>query len=163
MRLSEAFCFGWLSELRLLLGSVDFLESCEWRLLPLLLGSWSSLFSVWFPAWCDSSTSSWRWFLGEATHRREGSAPRLTSTCSEVREDSLELGKDRGSRRLDPARSRWSPGPNNLKTTGGGEVRDRLWVSAHLSSELELVIKGLCHHFLGVCVCVRVSVGPSNK
>uniref|UniRef100_A0A8C4NI84 Zgc:77287 n=1 Tax=Eptatretus burgeri TaxID=7764 RepID=A0A8C4NI84_EPTBU len=32
-------------------------------------------------SWCDSSTSSWRWFLGEATHRREGSASRLTSTC----------------------------------------------------------------------------------
>ena len=74
-------------------------------------------------------------------------------------------GAQEGSRRLDPARSRWSPGPNNLKTTRGGEVRVRFWVSAHLSSELELVSKGLCHHFLGVCVCVcvRVSVGPSNK
>ena len=27
---------------------------------------------------------------------------------------------------LDPARSRWSPGPDNLKTTRGGEVRVRL-------------------------------------
>ena len=71
----------------------------------------------------------------------------------EARGDLLELGKDRGSRRLDPARSRWSPGPNSLKTTRGGEVRDRFWVSAHLSLRAEVRIKGISHHFLRVCVC----------
>ena len=116
-------CSSWFEPVALLRGLVR----------PALLSSWSSLFSAWFPAWCDSLASSWRWFFGEATHRREGSAPHLTSTCSEARGDSLELGKDRGSWRLDPARSRWSPGPGSLKTTRGGEVRDRFWVSAHLS------------------------------
>ena len=68
----ELLCFG--RKLSRLLG-----PSCEWWLL-LPLFSWSFLFSVWFPAWCDSA-SSWRWFLGEATHQRKGSAPHLTSTC----------------------------------------------------------------------------------
>ena len=55
------------------------------------------------------------------------------------------------------------PGPNSLKTTRGGKVRGRPWASAHLSLRAEVRIKGISHHFLGACVCVCVSVGPSNK
>ena len=112
--------------------------------------SWFGLCSASWPH-LGSAGSTWK-----ATHLREGSVFRLTSTWSGARGDPLELGKDRGSRRLDPARPCWSPGPDSSKTTRGGEVRDRFWVSAHLSSELELVIKGLSHHYLGVCVCAYV-------
>ena len=57
LRPSEAFCFGWLSELRLLFcfgGNLSrlFGSSCKWRLRPLLallLDSWSFSFSILFP------------------------------------------------------------------------------------------------------------------
>ena len=55
------------------------------------------------------------------------------------------------------------PGPNSWKTTRGGKVPDRSWASAHLSLRAEVRIEGISHHFLGVCVCVCVSVGPSSK
>ena len=52
------------------------------------------------------------------------------------------------------------PGPNSLKTTRGGKVRGSPWASAHLSLRAEVHIKGISHHFWGVCVCMCVYVCP---
>ena len=51
------------------------------------------------------------------------------------------------------------PGPNSLKTTRGGKVQDRPWVSAHLSLRAEVRNKGISHHFFCLRVCVSVC-GP---
>jgi len=109
-----------------------------------LLGAWSSSRSL---LGSRFGATSWPhlgpWFFGEATH---------------------QVGKDRCL--VSPIGSSSPtlvPGPNSLKTTRGGKVRGRPWASAHLPFRAEVRIKGISHHLLGVCVCVCVSVGPSNK
>ena len=84
--------------------------------------------------------------VGSSEKRRIDGKDRRLVSPARVEKRRRIRGSSGRTGRLDPARSRWSPGPDKLMTTRGGEVS-----------------KGLRHHFLGVCVCVRVSVGPYNQ
>ena len=113
--------------------------------------------SCWFrvilvrPLFCfvASSWFGWLYLETDASSGRLG----VSSHQHVVRSARASAGAREGSRRLEPARPRWSPGPDSLKTTRGGEVRDRFRVSAHLSIRAAVLIKVISHHFLGVCVC----------
>ena len=132
LRPSEAFCFGWLNELRLLLCfgrnlSRLFGSSFEWRLLPLLpllLGSWSFLFSILFPGLVRCIGL----FLELDPQKNDASTGRIGASSHQhvLRSAGGFAGAREGSRRLDPARSRRSPGPDKLKTRRGGKVRVKL-------------------------------------
>uniref|UniRef100_A0A8C4PW81 Ankyrin 2b, neuronal n=1 Tax=Eptatretus burgeri TaxID=7764 RepID=A0A8C4PW81_EPTBU len=75
-----------------------------------------------FPAWCDASASSWSWFLGEATIDRKDR--RLVSSARVEKRGRIRgsSGRNAAHGDLDPARSRWSLGPDKLKTTRGGKT-----------------------------------------
>ena len=128
-----------------------------------LLGLWSSSWSL---LGSQLGAAPWphlgRRFFGEATHHREGSAPCLTSTCSGGRGDPPELGKDRGSQWLEPARPRWCP----VRPARRPHEMERSKIGPGLQlicpSELKSVLKASAT-ISWVCVWVCVSVGSPNK
>ena len=97
---------------------------------------------------------------GSSGKRRIGSGRIGTSSHQHVVQSARgSAGARKGSRLavIGSSSPTLVPGPNSLKTTRGGKVRGRPWASAHLSLRAEVRIKGISHHFLGVCVrmCVR--------
>ena len=110
------------AELRVLLGSGELFgellgfgrklsrllgSSCEWWLL--LLGSWSFLFSILVPGLVRLIGL----FLEVVPRGSDASTGRIGASSHQhvLRSAGGFAGAREGSRRLDPARSHWSPGP----------------------------------------------------
>ena len=67
-------------------------------------------------------------FLELDPRKNDASTGRIGASSNQhvLRSAGGFAGPREGSRRLDPARSHWSPGPDKLKTTRGGKVRVKL-------------------------------------